>query len=174
MSVVGQSRPNWAVRGHVRFPPDSDQTADVAGGPFRANTRHCGRGRGRHVREVASRHRQPSLRSHGLNRVCRSCDMGVVEHHSSYSEQNSNLENENSNDTRPENVGAFFVHFFERRWHRCLLRGFVPTWVAPMLMCECEPVHLSQERSKPRRRFRSITPPVPRGKLVGKLFVGSR
>jgi hypothetical protein len=137
--------------------------------------RHCGSGRGRHVREVASRHRQSSLRSHGLNRVCRSCDIGVVEHHSSYSEQNSNLENENSNDTRPENVGALFAYLFERRRHRCLQRGFVPAWVAPMLTCECEPVHLSRERSKPRRRFRSITPLGPaRGKLVGKLVVGSR
>jgi hypothetical protein len=25
---------------HVRFPPDSDRTADIAGGPFRANMRH--------------------------------------------------------------------------------------------------------------------------------------
>jgi hypothetical protein len=126
--------------------------------------RHCGRGRGRHGHEVASRHRQPSLRPHGLNRVCRSCDIGVVEHHSSYSEQNSNLENENSNDTRPENVGALFVNLFRRRQHRCLPRGFVPTWVAPMLMCKCEPVHLSRERSKPgASERRALKERVPEG-----------
>jgi hypothetical protein len=27
---------------HVRFPPDSDHTADIAGGPFRANSGHRG------------------------------------------------------------------------------------------------------------------------------------
>jgi hypothetical protein len=26
-----------AANRHVRFPPDSDQTADIAGGPFRAD-----------------------------------------------------------------------------------------------------------------------------------------
>jgi hypothetical protein len=26
---------------HVRFPPDSDRTADMAAFPFRANSRHC-------------------------------------------------------------------------------------------------------------------------------------
>src|SRR6267378_6765400 len=26
---------------HVRFPPVSDRTADIAGGPFRARSRHC-------------------------------------------------------------------------------------------------------------------------------------
>jgi hypothetical protein len=34
ISEVGQAKR------HVRFPPDSDQTADIAGGPVRANMRH--------------------------------------------------------------------------------------------------------------------------------------
>jgi len=38
MSESGQSRPKWLVRPHVRFTPVSDRTADIAGGPVRANT----------------------------------------------------------------------------------------------------------------------------------------
>jgi hypothetical protein len=34
ISEVGQRKR------HVRFPPVSDKTADIAGGPFRANRRH--------------------------------------------------------------------------------------------------------------------------------------
>ena len=36
MSGMGQSRPSWAIRATFRFPPDSDRTADIAGGPVRA------------------------------------------------------------------------------------------------------------------------------------------
>jgi len=33
------SKPEVGARNrHVRFPPDSDQTADIAGGPFRADS----------------------------------------------------------------------------------------------------------------------------------------
>jgi hypothetical protein len=36
---VGSNSEVGARNRHVRFPPDSDQTADIAGGPFRANSR---------------------------------------------------------------------------------------------------------------------------------------
>jgi hypothetical protein len=34
--VPGHSLPKWAVHPMSAFPPDSDQTADIADGPFRA------------------------------------------------------------------------------------------------------------------------------------------
>jgi hypothetical protein len=40
---VGSNSEVGACNRHVRFPPDSDQIADIAGGPFRANTGHRGR-----------------------------------------------------------------------------------------------------------------------------------
>src|ERR1700692_4530234 len=36
-SDFGSNSEVGARNRHVRFPPDSDQTADIAGGPFRAN-----------------------------------------------------------------------------------------------------------------------------------------
>jgi hypothetical protein len=39
MSGLGSNSEVGARNRHVRFPPDSDQTADIAGGPFRANKR---------------------------------------------------------------------------------------------------------------------------------------
>ena len=39
MSGSGQSRPNWPPA-HVRSSPVSDRTADIGGGPVRANRRH--------------------------------------------------------------------------------------------------------------------------------------
>jgi hypothetical protein len=38
MSEKGSKSEVGARNRNVRFPPDSDQTADIAGGPFRANT----------------------------------------------------------------------------------------------------------------------------------------
>jgi hypothetical protein len=35
---VGSIATEMGYLGDVRFPPDSDQTADIAGGPFRANS----------------------------------------------------------------------------------------------------------------------------------------
>jgi hypothetical protein len=39
MSQLGQKRKSALVTAMSAFPPDSDQTADIAGGPFRAITR---------------------------------------------------------------------------------------------------------------------------------------
>ena len=39
MSELGHSRPKGAVH-PMRFPPVSDQTADIVGGPFRARLGH--------------------------------------------------------------------------------------------------------------------------------------
>jgi hypothetical protein len=39
MSGLGPNSEVGARNRHVRSPPDSDQTADIAGGPFRANSR---------------------------------------------------------------------------------------------------------------------------------------
>src|SRR6266481_476524 len=41
MSASGSNSEVGARNRHVRFPPVSDRTADIAGGPFRARSRHC-------------------------------------------------------------------------------------------------------------------------------------
>ena len=41
MSGVWSNSEVGARNRHVRFPSDSDQTADIAGGPFRATCRHA-------------------------------------------------------------------------------------------------------------------------------------
>src|ERR1700730_1008697 len=38
MSELGHFRPNWALRAMSGLHPVSDRTADIAGGPFRANS----------------------------------------------------------------------------------------------------------------------------------------
>jgi hypothetical protein len=38
MSQMGSNSEVGARNRHVRFPPDSDHTADIAGGPFRATS----------------------------------------------------------------------------------------------------------------------------------------
>jgi hypothetical protein len=47
MSQMGQCTNSevGARNRHVRFPPDSDQTADIAGGPFRATSGLMHRGK---------------------------------------------------------------------------------------------------------------------------------
>jgi hypothetical protein len=40
MSLMGSISTESGLSGHVRFTPVSDRTADIAGGPFRANCGH--------------------------------------------------------------------------------------------------------------------------------------
>jgi hypothetical protein len=59
---LGSNAEVGARNSHVRFPPDSDQTADIAGGPFRARSRSHNRAR---APERLPKHHSPMGRSRG-------------------------------------------------------------------------------------------------------------
>ena len=72
MSGQGSFSTEMGFPRHVRFTPGSDRIADMAGGPVRANSRHCTLGlkRKRPPTEAAYRIKKPGFKERGFLGSC--------------------------------------------------------------------------------------------------------